>query len=459
MAEVIDPYSGFLGVRARIAKRIQRGADSLFNLSVYSFGVSGVWTGFGNVVLPFKVIQIAENETIAFLEWELGKNSILALISLLGLVTVAIVQPLIGLASDKAAGARWSTSKRLPFVIFGLFGLAAITLLTGIAEAFITVLLITIGMQIVGNIAQGPANALIIDHVPDSQRGKASGVLNFMRLAGAGLVTLLVLAFMANYDPIKAPEWMWYSIITMSAVLVATTLYTLFALRLSKARPETQPANHTSLPKPLADIEEKSEETTSQSPIANNRWRFILFLIALAVSLAAMTSIQTNALFFLQDVVGLENPAQGGNLVLICLVGASAIVVYPVGKLSDRIGRGILLLIAGTLGAAGTLWLLLADSIFDILLPSIVIGVSVGIYLSVGWAVANDLVKKSTAARDLGLTGVSSLLGAILGRTSGFGIDSLNRQAENMGYEALIIGAAIAFMLSGIMLWRVVKQD
>lgn len=439
-------------MRARIAKRIQRGADSLFNLSVYSFGVSGVWTGFGNVILPFKVIHIAENETIAFFEWELGKNSILALISLLGLVTVAIVQPLIGLASDKAAGARWSTSKRLPFVIFGLFGLAAITLLAGFAQAFIAVLTVTIGMQIVGNIAQGPANALIIDHVPDSQRGKASGVLNFMRLAGAGLVTLLVLAFMANYDPIKAPEWMWYSIITMSAVLVATTLYTLFALRFSKARPHTEPATHIS-------IEEKSEEATSESPIANNRWRFILFLIALAVSLAAMTSIQTNALFFLQDVVGLENPAQGGNLVLICLVGASVIVVYPVGKLSDRVGRGILLLIAGMLGAAGTVGLLFADSLFNILLPSIVIGVSVGIYLSVGWAVANDLVKKSTAARDLGLTGVSSLLGAILGRTSGFGIDSLNRQAENMGYEALIIGAAIAFMLSGIMLWRVVKQD
>ncbi len=461
MADSVDTISGYTGVRSHIVRRIREGSDSLFNLSIYSLGMSGVWTGVGNVILPFKVIQIVENEAIAIYGWELSKNGLLALISLIGLSTIVIVQPLIGFISDRARVSDRSESKRLPFVIFGLFGLAAMTFTMGFAESFVAVLLVVIGMQVLGNAAQGPANALIIDHVSDHDRGRASGVLNLMRLAGAGLVTFAVVTFMANYHPVDAPQWMWYSIIAMTGVLVATTVYTLLALRLS-------PAVHRGGESTRA-LEQREASRThahvrarSTIPKSGSRVRFILFLVALAFSLAALSSISTNALFFFQDVVGLENPAQGGNLVLIALVGSSAIVVYPAGKLSDRVGRGTLLLTAGLLGSAGVLALIFVDSLVKALIPCAAIGVSVGLYLSVGWAVANDLVKRSTAARDLGLTSISSLIGSLVGKTSGFGIGALNRQSEavgidNLGYVAMLVGAAIAFVLSGLMLWRVVK--
>ena len=456
MADSADTFSGSVGVRSQIARRIREGSDSLFNLSVYSLGMSGVWTGVGSVILPFKVIQIVENEAIAIYGWELSKNGLLALISLLGLSTIVIVQPLIGFISDRAQVSGRSMSKRLPFVIFGLFGLAAMTLTMGIAESFLAVLLVSTGMQVLGNTAQGPANALIIDHVSFEERGRASGMLNLMRLAGAGLVTFVVVAFMANYHPDDAPQWMWYSIIAMTGVLVATTVYTILALRLS-------PAVHRGIDSaPIVEAEKPTQISEPPNPLTGSRVRYILFLVALAFSLAALSAISTNALFFFQDVVGLENPARGGNLVLIALVGSSAIVVYPAGKLSDKVGRGVLLLAAGLIGAAGVLGLIYVRSIFEALIPCVAIGISVGLYLSVGWAVANDLVRRSTAARDLGLTSISSLIGSIVGKTSGFGIGALNRQSEavgieNLGYVALLIGAAVAFVLSGIMLWRVVK--
>ena len=179
-----------------------------------------------------------------------------------------------------------------------------------------------------------------------------------------------------------------------------------------------------------------------------------------------MSATQTNALFFVQDVIGLENPAKGGNYILAALIGSAAVVVYPAGKLSDHIGRGSLLLLSGILGAGGILSVLLLDanSLIEVIPGVIAIGIAVGIYLSVGWAVANDLVRRSTAARDLSLTSISGLVGAIVGRSSGFFIGGLNDQGsqlgmEHLGYTVMLSLASLAFVISGVAFWFVVKNE
>ena len=91
------------------------------------------------------------------------------------------------------------------------------------------------------------------------------------------------------------------------------------------------------------------------------------------------------------------------------------------------------------------------------------IGFCVGIYLSVGWAVANDLVRRSTAARDLSLTSLSGLAGAIVGRSSGFFIGGLNEAGlgfgiEHLGYAVVLGSGSLAFLVSGIGFWLVVKD-
>ena len=196
-----------------------------------------------------------------------------------------------------------------------------------------------------------------------------------------------------------------------------------------------------------------------------NRLRYYFFLLGMAILIAAMSATQTNAVFFVQDVIGLENPARGGNYILLALVGSAALVVYPAGKLSDHVGRGALLLMSGIMGAVGVFSLLLLDaqSLMEVIPGVIGIGISVGIYLSVGWAVANDLVRRSRAAGDLGLTSVSGLIGAIAGRSSGFFIGGLNGQGlewgiDYLGYGVLLGSAGLAFLMSGIVFWFVVKN-
>ena len=223
-----------LGRSANPVARFRRGSQSLFNISIYTFGMSGVWVGFGSILLQFKVTEIAVNSPVSMFGWALDKTSLAALISLIGLTIAAVVQPLVGLLSDRQVGI--VDVKRYPFIVVGLLGLAVSTLMVGFVHTFAWLLLVTIAMQVLGNTAQGPANALIIDHVDDSERGRASGYLNLMRLAGSGFVAMLVVFLMSNYHVDDAPQWMWYSVILMVAVLLATTFYTLSALRVTGAR-------------------------------------------------------------------------------------------------------------------------------------------------------------------------------------------------------------------------------
>ncbi len=466
------------GRNANPVARFRRGSGSLFNISVYTFGMSGVWTGYGSILLQFKATEIAAGDGVSMVGWTLDKTALAAFISLIGLGIAAVVQPLVGVLSDRKVG--MVSLRRYPFIILGMLGLAVSTLMFGFVNSFLALLLVTVAMQVTGNTAQGPANALIIDHVDDRERGRASGYLNLMRLIGSGLVAMIVVFLMSNYDVEDAPQWLWYSVIVMVAVLLATTFYTLLALRVPRGRSGTN-----SVPDSPAPLDSRlrgndglqrddglrwdDEELRGMDGGIAEEWdrvRYYFFLLGMAILIAAMSATQTNAVFFVQDVIGLENPARGGNYILLALVGSAGVVVYPAGKLSDHIGRGVLLLMSGIMGAVGVVSLLLldADSLLEVIPGVIGIGISVGIYLSVAWAVANDLVRRSRAAGDLGLTSISGLIGAIAGRSSGFFIGGLNERGldwgiDYLGYGVLLGSAGLAFLVSGVVFWLVVRND
>lgn len=460
------------GRNANPVARFRRGSGSLFNISIYTFGMSGVWTGYGSILLQFKATEIAAGDGVSMVGWTLDKTALAAFISLIGLGIAAVVQPLVGVLSDRQVG--MVSLRRYPFIILGMLGLAVSTLMFGFVNSFLALLLVTVAMQVTGNTAQGPANALIIDHVDDRERGRASGYLNLMRLIGSGLVAMIVVFLMSNYDVEDAPQWLWYSVIVMVAVLLATTFYTLLALRVRRDRRGTNSVPHS--PAPLDPrlrgndgLRRDNEELRGMDGGIAEEWdrvRYYFFLLGMAILIAAMSATQTNAVFFVQDVIGLENPARGGNYILLALVGSAGVVVYPAGKLSDHIGRGVLLLMSGIMGAVGVISLLLldADSLLEVIPGVIGIGISVGIYLSVAWAVANDLVRRSRAAGDLGLTSISGLIGAIAGRSTGFFIGGLNERGldwgiDYLGYGVLLGSAGLAFLVSGVVFWLVVRGD
>ncbi|HIF73317.1 MAG TPA: MFS transporter [Dehalococcoidia bacterium] len=417
---------------------------NLSNLSLYAFGLSGVWTGVGVGILPFKVLEALDAGRVEILGYALDKNGALGILSLLGLMVAAVAQLGAGLLSDRDS----RLGSRLPYLLVGAFGLAAITVLFGFATSFVALMLAMMAMQMFGNIGQGPANALIIDHVHPTKRGQAAGVLNLWQLLGAGAVTVIVLQFMARYDAVEAPQWLWFSIALMITVLVLSTLWTVLVVRPSSGLfiPNIRRTDSTA---------KKQDSPATKAVKPRISGSYVAFLVALAFAIAAMSSMQIYALFFLQDVVGLENPAAGADRLVIVIVLAAALTVLPAGYLADRLGRASLFVLAGATGVISSLLLLFVDSIGPVLAIGAIVGISVGLFMTLTWAVANDLVSRGSAARELGYTSFATLGGAALARFAGIGIDELNHVSENLGYKAIIISVAIAFALSAVILAKI----
>ena len=426
------------------------GSPNLSNLSIYAFGLSGVWTGIGAGILPFKVIEALELGNISILGYALDKNGALGLISLLGLIVAAAAQLAAGSLSDRDK----RPGKRLLYLLIGGIGLGVMTILFGFTSSFLTLILAIVGMQFFGNSAQGPANALIIDHVPVNERGAAAGVLNLWRLLGAGSITVVVLQFMARYDKEDSPEWLWYSIALMTVAVVLSVFWTVITNR---------PKDGWFIPtlkKKTADTVDSpefvAETAASRSGISRS---YLAFLVALAFGIAAMSSMQIYALFFLQDVVGLDNPANGADWLVVAIVAAAVLTVLPAGRLADRWGRTSLFILAGVAGVVSSLLLLFVSSIGPVLAIGVVIGISVGLFMTLTWAVANDLVSRSTAAKELGYTSIATLIGAAGARFAGVAIDELNDFSENLGYKMILVAVAISFAFSALILAKIANDS
>lgn len=425
----------------------RQGPNNFSNLSLYAFGLSGLWTGVGSGILPFKVLEALEIGSVEIFGYALDKNGALGMLSLLGLLVAAFVQLGAGALSDRDV----RPGKRLPFLLFGGVGLVVTTVFFGFTASFLSLLIAIFTMQLFGNMAQGPANALIIDHVPTRRRGEAAGILNLWRLLGAGSITVIVLQFMSRYDSEESPEWLWYSIVLMTLVLVATVLWTVITSRTSDG------LFIPSFRKRAGRSEPRGQQHLAGTAFAISR-SYFAFLVALAFTIAAMSSMQIYALFFLQDVVGLENPADGADLLVVIIVLAAGATVLPAGRLSDRVGRTSLFVIAGVSGVIASTLLLFVGSIGPVLAIGVIIGISVGLFMTLTWAVANDLVSRASAAKELGYTSIATLAGAAAARFAGIGIDELNDVSENLGYKAILIAVAIAFALAGLILARVAKD-
>jgi len=198
-----------------------RGPDSFTNLSVYAFGLSAIWIPVNTVLVQFRVLDIADEDQ---------KNGMLGAIALVGLVVAALSQPIMGAISDRTNSC-WG--KRVPYIVLGNLGLIAVVPLLGMADSFLGLQLVIAVIQLFIHVSQGPANALLIDHVPSDKRGAraGAGALNLARVVGGGFITVLVMLLMSRSGTGDGPSgWYWASIALVISILALTTLWTFGSL-------------------------------------------------------------------------------------------------------------------------------------------------------------------------------------------------------------------------------------
>jgi len=183
---------------------------------------------------------------------------------------------------------------------------------------------------------------------------------------------------------------------------------------------------------------------------------FIWFLVSRLLMLMAFTTLQTFALYFLQDVVGVASPAAATAKFSIVAVAGMLAIVYPAGRLSDRIGRRPILVTSGLLSALGiSLIFLFQHNYVFIILCGGLIGISFGAFMSTNWALATDLVARGEEARYLGLTNLATAGGAALARLIGPVIDFGNNYAPNLGYQVMLLACFVYFVAGSLLLLKI----
>lgn len=269
----------------------------------------------------------------------LGAGAIsLGLIEGVGEATAAVVKLFSGALSDRCG-------RRKPLVLAG-YGLAALTKpLFPLAQGVGTVLLARLLDRVGKGLRGAPRDALVADLTPPAQRGAAFGLRQALDTLGAVLGPLAAVALMAATDDVRAVFW----IASLPAAVAVAVL--VLGVR--------EPAAAAATPAP------------PRPPLAPGRldrlgtpfWRLIGF-----AGLAALGRFSGAFLLLRGQDAGL--PVALVPLILVTMNLAEAAVVYPVGRLSDRIGRhgllagGFAALILADLVLAGAdqLWLVFAGA-------------------------------------------------------------------------------------------------
>ena len=398
-----------------------------FTLNVYWFALSFLWNSMGPILLPV---------VVALLVPQAQKGSALGLISAIGLIVAVVVQPAAGAWTDNH-GTRWG--KRRPYIFGGT--LFDVIFLIGMAFApgYGWLLIAYVLLQTSSNVAHGPYQGYIPELVPEGKRGSVTGVKQFLEITGI-IVTSLVTGYLVGQGKIA---WAFGAIIL---VLLASMLLTIIFVseRPFLGAPQASTA-------PSAPSSGGTGLSASLRAVFHSR-DFFLWLISRLLILLGANLVRNYALYFLQDVLHSSNPAGEVSYLMAIIAVAIALVAYPAGWLSDRIGRKGLNLVSGILGILGALLMTQATRLVLVLVFGGVIGVSIGIFLSVNWAWAADLLPSQEGGRYLGVSNLATAGSGVLAGAGGFLLDALRPQSAQLAYSVLFLIAALCYALGSALM-------
>jgi Na+/melibiose symporter-like transporter len=403
-------------------------------ITLFGFALTALWQSLHSIILPLRLLDFVP---------EAQKNTYLGLLTLSGLLLAMFIQPIAGAVSDRS-DFRWG--RRRPYILVG--GIIALLLIPGIglAGTYAAIFAVYCLLQVASNIAQGPYQAFIPELVPADKRGRASGVKGLLEITGGMTLVYLSSIFMDRYFAGEGNYLLWLTLGILAIVLLGAMVATVLIVR-------EPPVNIGNYRTPLW-------ETISQT-FKKDIWTnhsFIWFLVSRLLVYMAFTTIQQFALYYLQDVIGVANPAEATAQFSIVAVVGMLIVVWPAGYLSDRIGRKLLTAASGFIGALGIAVIALSQEYGTALWGAGIIGIAMGIFNSTNWALATDFAPETEEARYLGVANMATAGGAVLARVIGPGIDFFNSRSPLSGYHFMLLVCVVYFIVGSVLVFRIKRR-
>jgi len=145
---------------------------TLIGISVFWFGLAMLGDGFTTLVVPVRLAGLVEPAVLA---------TVLGLVTFVGLLAGALVQPIAGAASD-ALYPRWG--RRGMLVVGAALVVGALGAFVG-ASSVVAILLAFVLLQLAAGVAQAAQQGFIPDLVASDWRGRAAGAKGLADLGGA----------------------------------------------------------------------------------------------------------------------------------------------------------------------------------------------------------------------------------------------------------------------------------
>lgn len=426
---------------------------------------SALWGGVGGVLIPLHVQQIefgrhfagalasvnlqelanlkaqiaagaatASAEQQRLLEvmaaYESAKASALATIKSIAVAVTMLMQPLIGVVSDRTRS-RWG--RRAPWILVGAIATVAGLFWMQYANTILRLLLGWVVAQVGVNMVLGPLGATVADRMPAAQRGVMSAV------AGAGLVLGFILGMSiagALVGHVGINSYLMFA----AAVLVSSTLFVLVARDVPSSYMRHQ----------AASIRAHLLSCTHALRDLDFRWVWgarILLMFGYAVSATYSVYMLQS---YIQPAMSAAEAAKAVSLLNLAALPGTVLAMVITGRWSDRIMRRKPFVIgASFLLAASMVPPMVWPTLAALYVKFIIGGVAFGIFLAVDQALLIDVLpnKGSAAGRDLGMGGLAANLGSFMGPILAGVVLSATGGYRMIWLAALLLAVIAAFAL------------
>jgi MFS family permease len=401
----------------------------LLGISVFWLALSVLFDGVNTLVLPLQLSEVAN---------ENNQATILGLLTFVGLLAGALIQPIAGTFSDRLH----PRLGRKGFIGIGMiFSLAALMFFAAF-QSLAGALLGYLAIQISASIAQAGQQGLIPDLVGEDRRGLASGMKGFMDLSGAMLGFVLLGQLLGSGDSSRA-------IAAIAIILVVAYLLAVFLTPEDKAHKDAGVKAGAASWRGIFRLDLAPQTA------------FVRLILSRFLFLLGIYGTGRFLLFFVADRLGLP-PGQAAEQAGSLLAGLALVTILAsplAGWLTDRLGRIPLMIGGAILSAVSALMLVWGDRAGEILLFGSLMSIGSAAFASGSWALIADLVPKDEPARFFGLANFSTAGAAAAAGLFGPVIDGMEKTFPGTGFSALFILAAISFLASALSLNKALYEE